>query len=99
MKQLLLATSLCLCCLVGQANEQKRLDKMASHLNLSDEQTSQVEEIFSRHKETRNMIHEKKNTLRLNIREELGTVLSQDQLQKLDALHEKRNKRKSYDQN
>lgn len=98
MKQLLLATTLCVFCLAGQADEHKRLDRMASHLNLSDEQISQVQEIFASHKIDREMLREQKHALRLEIREELGTVLTGEQLEKLDALREKRQKRKNYNQ-
>lgn len=97
MKHLLIATTLCLFCLSGQADEQKRLEKMASRLDLNDEQVSQVQEIFASHQQTREALREQKNALRLEIREELGTVLSEEQLEKLDSLHKKRHGNKSID--
>lgn len=98
MKQLLLATTLCLVCLAGQADEQKRLDRMASHLNLNDEQITQIQEIYASHKETRELLHEQKDALRREMREELGAVLTDEQLEKFNNMHRKRHKDKSYDQ-
>lgn len=78
-------------------NPQQHLDKLASELQLSDLQKTEVASILkSTHEQRRALGREQKEehkALREETRQKLSTILNEEQMSKLDDLHKSRAKR------
>lgn len=66
---------------------EKRMDRLASKLELSDEQKTQVLSIMETNREKQQALREQN---REALKAELGTVLSAEQMEELEAMMEKR---------
>jgi protein CpxP len=76
----------------------KRLEKMAQHLDLSDEQKSQVAQIMKAQGEKRKAMMEahkaQRDAMQADMRSQLSGVLTPEQMQKLDNMREERDERR-----
>ena len=76
----------------------KRLEKMAQHLDLSDEQKSQVAQIMKAQGEKRKAMMEahkaQRDAMQADMRSQLSGVLTPEQMQKLDNMREERREEK-----
>lgn len=81
----------------GQRHE-KRFEHMAKKLDLSEEQIDHVKIIMESQKEHREALYKEQKATRVkmkalqnNFRQQLDGVLTEEQLEKFDKMHERRN--------
>ena len=78
--------------------DSKRLDKMAQHLDLSDQQKSQVAQIMKVQAEKRKAMMQahkaQRDAMQADMRSQLSGVLTAEQMQKLDNMREERDERR-----
>ena len=82
----------------GGRGDGKRLEKMAQHLDLSDAQKTQVEQIMKAHGEKRKAMMQahkaQRDAMQSDMRNQLSGVLTPEQMQKLDTLRDERDERR-----
>lgn len=69
-----------------QQNHEKRIEKLATKLNLSDSQKTQVKEIFQTQ-------HEKIKAIREETRSRLQVILTPEQMEEMDKMKERRHEK------
>jgi Spy/CpxP family protein refolding chaperone len=78
--------------------DSKRLEKMAQHLDLSDQQKSQVAQIMKAQAEKRKAMMQahkaQRDAMQADMRSQLSGVLTAEQMQKLDNMREERDERR-----
>jgi|GEM_PF-1869139 len=76
----------------------KRLEKMAQHLDLNDQQKSQVAQIMKAQGEKRKVMMEthkaQRDAMQADMRSQLSGVLTPEQMQKLGNMREERDERR-----
>ena len=79
-------------------DDSKRLEKMAQHLDLSDQQKSQVAQIMKAQAEKRKAMMQahkaQRDAMQADMRSQLSGVLTAEQMQKLDNMREERDERR-----
>ncbi|WP_150046036.1 Spy/CpxP family protein refolding chaperone [Methylomonas rhizoryzae] len=70
----------------NQYHRGDRIERMTKELNLSDQQKTQLKDIFQQH-------HQKHEALRQELRQQLQTVLSAEQLAKFDEKRKNRHEK------
>lgn len=68
-------------------NPENRIERMAEHLNLTNEQQEKIKVMFDAHKKDRQARREK-------MHEEIGAVLTDEQKSKFDAMKQYREERR-----
>lgn len=69
---------------------EMKLRKMAEHLNLNDEQIAQIKPLMAAHQQKEQAHRQEAKAMREAFKADLAKVLSEEQMQELDKLHEKR---------
>jgi hypothetical protein len=72
----------------GSLDKDQRIERMTKELGLNEEQTAKVESIFNDQKKKLKTMHGEKRTL-------LQGVLTQEQMTKLDKIHQQRQPKQS----
>ncbi|MEH6911069.1 MAG: hypothetical protein V7459_10815 [Oceanicoccus sp.] len=73
----------------------KRMNHMSKQLDLSEEQTEQIQTIFESKKEKRQAIHEQMKALRSETNSEISATLNDEQREKFEKMQQKINKKRN----
>ncbi len=92
MKKLLLIVALITFSSAGLAepNAEKRMQRLAKKLDLSEEQITQVNAVFESQQATREDIRQQMKALHEDTRNQLSGILTPEQQEKFDQMHQRK---------